>query len=89
VYKRQEGRVVLIDDDYDLLTKLVMKARPIDATPDYPTTGVLTDRWGRRLRVTLIESDGQLQTLEVRSAGPDGQFGTEDDIAYTPETAGS
>ncbi len=84
---RNGGRVVLTDSDYDLFTKLVMKAMPLDPSPDYPSTGVLTDRWGRRLRVTLIETDGQLQPLEVRSAGPDGAYGTSDDIVHTRESA--
>lgn len=38
-----------------------------------------TDGWFRDMRLS-IESDGKETTCNVVSAGPDGQFGTEDDI---------
>lgn len=41
--------------------------------------GPAVDAWGRELRLEIIADEG----FRLLSAGADGQFGTEDDIALT------
>lgn len=45
------------------------------------------DPWGKQLRVHYSSADADLQTLEVRSAGPNGVFDDDDDLLRTRETA--
>lgn len=45
------------------------------------------DPWTHPLRVHYSEADADVQTLEVRSAGPNGVFDDDDDILRTRETA--
>jgi hypothetical protein len=41
-----------------------------------PAGGALSDAWGRRIRYERLSDS----SFRLRSAGPDGTFGTEDDI---------
>lgn len=51
-------------------------------TPDHPAiiNGELTDRWGQPYQFHILSMD----RIEVRSAGPDGQFYSEDDALFSP-----
>jgi len=42
-----------------------------------PAAGVASDAWGRRIRYERLSDDA----FRLTSAGPDGAFGTADDIA--------
>ncbi len=42
----------------------------------HPTAGALPDAWGRAIRYERLSDE----SFRLRSAGPDGAFGTEDDI---------
>ncbi|MEX2531718.1 MAG: hypothetical protein WD960_13200 [Gemmatimonadota bacterium] len=44
----------------------------------YPQAGSREDSWGTRYRLELVP-----EGFAARSAGPDGEFGTEDDIRRT------
>lgn len=51
--------------------------------PDHPainTSGELCDRWGTPFRFHVLGR----QQMEIRSAGPDRKFGTEDDAEWAP-----
>lgn len=43
----------------------------------HPTAGSLPDAWGRAIRYEKLSDDD----FRLTSAGPDGEFGTADDIA--------
>ncbi|MBP7705982.1 MAG: hypothetical protein KA243_01920 [Candidatus Aminicenantes bacterium] len=43
----------------------------------HPTAGSLPDAWGRAIRYEKLSDDA----FRLTSAGPDGEFGTADDIA--------
>jgi hypothetical protein len=43
----------------------------------HPTAAALPDAWGRRIRYEKLSDS----SFRLRSAGPDGEFDTEDDIS--------
>jgi hypothetical protein len=43
----------------------------------HPTAAALPDAWGRRIRYERLSDS----SFRLRSAGPDGEFDTEDDIS--------
>lgn len=45
---------------------------------DDPKSDDIKDSWGNDIRIAV--NDGALPSVEAKSAGPDGTFGTEDDI---------
>jgi hypothetical protein len=45
-----------------------------------PSTFV--DEWGQPYRMELIREGRRVRSIEIRSAGPDGLFGTDDDVVH-------
>lgn len=54
-------------------------------TPGHPD---LRDPWGRPLRLTTSQNGSSLGYILVASAGPDGEFDTEDDLVATLQVRG-
>lgn len=42
----------------------------------------LVDEWGEPFTMKLIREGRRVRSIEFRSAGPDGQFDTEDDVVH-------
>jgi hypothetical protein len=49
--------------------------------PAIAASGELCDRWGTPFRFHQLSGD----RMEIRSAGPDRKFATEDDVVWTPQ----
>jgi len=50
---------------------------------DLDSPGAFNDQWGKEMRFTFEEKKGQGTIVTYISAGPDGEFGTEDDVKRT------
>ncbi|MCW5776345.1 MAG: hypothetical protein KIS87_07910 [Phycisphaeraceae bacterium] len=49
------------------------------------TRGAFNDQWGTEMRLDFVERPGFNTRVVFVSAGPDGEFGTGDDVRYEEE----
>lgn len=86
VDKYAESKVKLTGTNLEALSREVLTfASEGEGLPDslqalrrfHPTAGSLPDAWGRTIRYEKLADD----SFRLTSAGPDGAFGTADDIS--------
>ncbi len=86
VDKYAESKVKLTGTNLEALSREVLTfASEGEGLPDslqalrrfHPTAGSLPDAWGRAIRYERLSDD----SFRLTSAGPDGAFGTADDIS--------
>jgi hypothetical protein len=56
-------------------------ARDVNEQIERDKSGMPVDAWGHAFSATILYEGGN-RYIEVRSAGPDGAFGTDDDCVY-------
>lgn len=71
----------------DLLRDLSRRYNSLDAAFD--RSDPLLDGWRRPLRISVARRISGDFIFKVESAGEDGQFGTPDDVARTPDDLGT
>ena len=68
--------------EYDMLARTMSKSRSLDrGKRSHEPERILLDHWGNHILIAGRTSDKGTVEFLVWSKGPDGDFGTEDDIA--------
>ncbi len=82
LFEQDLGRYPTVEEGFEVLIRA-----PSDGTASYwrgpyvKSASVPLDPWGQEYRYTYPSQLAEISTLyDLQSAGPDGQFGTEDDI---------
>ena len=79
---RETARVIKTDQMSLLIAMYRQANNKLPAIPaDLESPGAFNDQWGKEMKFTFTERNGK--TIRIyKSAGPDGQEGTADDVEY-------
>jgi hypothetical protein len=79
---RETARVIKTDQMSLLIAMYRQANNKLPATPaDLESPGAFNDQWGKEMKFTFTERNGKTIII-YKSAGPDGQEGTADDVEY-------
>jgi len=81
--KQSQNWAALTNEQYDLLiSELVHKDCYLDHVKGWEPSMPMTDGWGNRYKLYYRVVNGDQYDILIISNGPDGRYGTEDDIIH-------